>query len=114
MRIRFQDKGVQFSISCVSYDHPMDDLSHVCFSFPLVVQVWHLAGLWEVVSHVVSTNGLVTDAIFSFLQSLAADLRHKMMTIIWSLSKHHNIKLWQNENEMCAQMVDRAHKLMIN
>jgi hypothetical protein len=115
MRIRLQDKGVQFPISCVSYDHTMEDLSDVFFfSCPFVVQVWHLAGLWEVFSHVVSTNGLATHAIFSFLQSLAADLRHKMMAIIWSLWKHHNIKLWQTENEVYAQVLGRAHKLMID
>lgn len=92
----------------------MEDLSHGFFSCPFVVQVWHLAGLWEVVSHVVSTNGLVKDAIFSFIQSLAADLCHKMMAIIWSLWKHRNIKLWQNEYEVCAHVLDRTHKLIID
>jgi hypothetical protein len=114
MRVRLQDKGVQFPISCVSYDHPMEDLSHIFFSCSFVVQIWHLAGLWEVVSHVVSTNALATYAIFLFLQSLVVDLCHKMMAIIWSLWKHRNIILWQNKNEVCAQVLDRAHKLMID
>lgn len=39
--------------------------------------------LWEVSSQAVPTNASAEDTIFSLLQSLATELRHKMMTILW-------------------------------
>jgi len=35
-----------------------------------------------------------------------------MVAIMWSVWKHHNLKLLQNENELCAHMIDRARYLM--
>lgn len=32
----------------------------------------------------------------------------RMASIFWSLWKHKNFKLWKDENEMCANVVDRA------
>jgi len=56
---------------------------------------------------------MALEVIFSMLQSLGADLRHQLMTIMWSLWRHNNIKLWQNEVEVLIQVgVDRARKMM--
>jgi len=111
-RVRLQDKGVQCSLHYVSCDHPLENLIHVFFSCPFAQQVWRLAGLWAAVYHAMMTNVAASGVVFSLVQNLGSDLRHRMVTIIWSLWKHRNNKLWQNENETAVVVVDCARKLL--
>jgi hypothetical protein len=49
---------------------------------------------------------------FSCLQNLSQEHVQRMATILWSLWKHRNLNLWENENELCANVVDRARHLI--
>jgi hypothetical protein len=49
---------------------------------------------------------------FPCLQNLSQEHVQRMAAILWSLWKHRNLKLWENENELCANVVDRARHLI--
>jgi hypothetical protein len=53
----------------------------------------------------VNNKSTATDTVF--LQLNAHESAHNV-TIMWSLWKHRNLKLWQNGIETSAQIVDRA------
>ena len=100
-RVRLQDKGVQCPTNCVSCADGHEDLAHVFFDCPFVIQVWRSSGLSEVVHHAVMNNDSAVGTVFSLLQNLSSDLSQRFAAILWSVWKHRNIKL-------CAQVVERA------
>lgn len=104
-RVRLQDKGVQCPTNCVSCADGHEDLSHVFFDCPFVIQVWHSSGLWEAVHHTVMNNDSAVGTVFSLLQNLSSGLSQRFAANLWSVWKHRNIKLWRNEDELYAQVV---------
>ncbi|MCI04392.1 polynucleotidyl transferase ribonuclease H fold, partial [Trifolium medium] len=74
--------------------------------------VWRMAGLWDEEQAAVTSTNSAIDAIFSLLHDLSSELNQRMAAILWSVWKHRNLKLWQNESELCAQVVDRAKSLI--
>lgn len=111
-RVRLQDKGVQCPTNCVSCADGHEDLSHVFFDCPFVIQVWRSSGLWEAVHHALMNNDSAVGTVFSLLQNLSSDLSQRFAANLWSVWKHRNIKLWRNEDELYAQVVERA-RIMI-
>jgi len=111
-RVRPQDKGVQCPTNCVSCADVHEDLAHVFFDCPFVMRVWRSSGLWEAVHHIVMNNDSAVGTVFSLLQNLSPDLSQRFAANLWSVWKHRNIKLWRNEDELCAQVVERAHILI--
>jgi len=71
-----------------------------------------MAGLWNEVNHAVLITDSTIDVTFSLLQNLSQEHVQCMAVILWSLWKHQNLKLWENENELCANVVDRARHLI--
>lgn len=71
-----------------------------------------MAELWDDVNHDVLTSDLAVNAIFSLLQTLTHEYVQRMTAIFWSLWKHRNLMIWKDENEMCANVVDRARHLV--
>ena len=57
-------------------------------------------------------NMFSIDTIFSLMQNLSREHVQRMAAILWSMWKHRNLKLWENENELCANVVDRARHLI--
>jgi len=53
------------------------------------------------------TNSTI-EAIFSLLQNLSQEHAQYLAAICWSLWKHCNLKFWKNENELCANVIDRV------
>lgn len=104
-RVRLQDKGVQCPTNCVSCADGHEDLSHVFFDCPFVIQVWRSSGLWEAVHHALMNNDSAVGTVFSLLQNLSSDLSQRFAANLWSVWKHRNIKLWRNEDELYAQVV---------
>lgn len=90
----------------MSCNNVAEDLAHVFFHCSFAGQVWRLACLWHEVSRTIQTT------IFSLTQKLQGDLQQRFANIHWSLWKHRNLKFWQNENELCVHVVDRARHLM--
>jgi hypothetical protein len=46
------------------------------------------------------------------IQNLSQEYAQRLAAICWSLLKHHNLKLWKNENELCANVVDKVRHLI--
>jgi len=63
------DKGVHCPTQCVSCDSNYEDLAHIFYEFPFVVQVWSMAGLWRVIQGAVAMSPSAIKVIFTFLQS---------------------------------------------
>jgi len=87
-RVRLLDKGVVCSTDCASCDSNHEDLKHVFFYCPFVVQGWNITGLWGFVQHALSSIVSVTNAIFSLLEQLSVELAQRMATVFWSIWKH--------------------------
>jgi len=107
-RVRLLDKGVTCPTNCASCDSTHEDLLHVFFVCPFSLQVWHKTGLWSSVSHAVSTTNSATEAIFHLLENLSADLTQRLASVIWSIWKHRNLRVWNDETETSAKVVERA------
>jgi hypothetical protein len=76
------------------------------------MQVWKMAGILSEVNHAFLVTNSSIYVIFSLLQNLSHDHVQRFASICWSLWMHSNLKLWKNENEMCANVVDRARLLI--
>jgi len=50
--------------------------------------------------------------IFSLLDHVPSTQKELFVTIMWSLWKCRNLKLWQQKNETCMQVVERARHLL--
>jgi len=96
----------------VSCDDINEDLAHVFFECPIAVQVWRMSDLWDEVQHAFALSTTTVFAIFYLLQELPSAYSQRFVAIVWSVWKHRNLKLWQNENETCAQIVERARHLV--
>ena len=102
------DKGVTCPTNCASCDSTHEDLLHVFFACPFALQVWHKTGLWGSVNHAVFTTNSATEAIFYLLANLSADLTQRLASAIWSIWKHRNLRVWNDETETSAKVVERA------
>ena len=47
-------------------------------------------------------------AIFSLLETLSVELAQHMSSVIWSLWKHRNLRVWDDFTETSATVVERA------
>jgi len=107
-RVRLLDKGVTCPTNCASCDSTHEDLWHVFFACPFALQVWNMKGLWGSVNHAVSTTTSVIATIFYLLENLSADLTQRLTSVIWSIWKHRNLRVWNEETETSAKIVKRA------
>jgi len=73
-RVRPLDKGVTCPTNCTSCESEHENFTHVFFSCPFAIQVWSRTGLWGSIQYALSSTVSATNAIFSLLQSLCADL----------------------------------------
>jgi len=83
--VRLLDKGVDCPTHYNTCDSTHEDLLHVFFACPFVIQVWNRTGLWSSVQHTLSHMASVSAAIFSLLEKLSAELLQRLSTVIWSL-----------------------------
>jgi hypothetical protein len=112
--VHLLDKGVTCPTNCASCDSEHEDFAHVFFSCPFAIQVWNRTGLWGSIQHALSTTMSATDAIFSLLQNLSAYLSQRLTTIIWSIWKHRNFRIWDDVTETSATVVVRARNMVVD
>ena len=62
--------------------------------------------------HALSHTASVTDAIFSLLENLSAELSQCLSTVVWSLWKHYNIRVWDNVTKTSVVVVERARNMV--
>lgn len=85
---------------------------HVFFTCPFAVQVWHKTGLWASIQNALSTTCSATTAIFSLLEELSAKLAQRLTSVLWSIWKHRNIRVWDNGTKNSAAVLERARNLV--
>lgn len=70
--------------------------------------------MWDTIQHVLSATGSATSAIFSLLETLSAALCQRLASVLWSIWKHRNLRVWDDVTESSAAVVDRAHNLVVD
>ena len=76
------------------------------------VQVWPDVHLWDTIDRTLHQNYNMNALIFSLLLQLQSAQSELFVTIMWSLWKRKNLKLWQQQNETSRQVVERATHLL--
>jgi hypothetical protein len=74
--------------------------------------VWNRTGLWGSVQHALSNTSLATNVIFSLLEHLSSELSQRLSTVIWSIWKHRNLRVWDDVTETNATVVERARNMV--
>jgi len=113
-RVRLLDKGVQCPTNCVSFPSHQEDLAHVFFNCPFVVQIWQMTGLWGVIQHALSSTNSATDNIFLLLETLSVEFNQRLASTFWSIWKHRNLRGWDDVMEVSATVVERAKHLVVD
>ena len=113
-RVRFLDKGIVCPTNCASCASNHEDLMHVSFYCPFSIEVWNRPGLWGSVQHALSNTASATDAIFSLLENLSVELVQHMSTVLWSIWKHCNLRVWDDATETSATVVEHARNMVVD
>jgi hypothetical protein len=74
--------------------------------------VWRAAGLWQVIEPLLHRFDDAPDIIFQVLQNVTAAQAELFATVLWSIWKSRNLKLWQQENENNSNIIERAKHLL--
>jgi hypothetical protein len=56
--------------------------------------------------HTISITDSATEAIFYLLENLSVELTQLLASIIWSKWKHRNLRVWDDETETSAKVVE--------
>jgi len=111
-RVRLQDKGVTCPTRCVNCNLDHEDLNHIFFECSFAIHVWLSAGIWYEVQNAVVQSNFAVEAIFHLLQHLSTTHQQRFAALCWSLWKHRNLKVWENTDEVSADVVNRACTLI--
>jgi len=88
-------RGVSFPLDYVQCSNNYEDSIHILIECPKVVQVWREANLWDTIDKLLQQDYEIHALIFNFLQNFSTRHCALMATIMWSLWKSRNMKLWQ-------------------
>jgi len=109
-RVRLLDKGVVCPTNCAGCDSNHEDLLHVFFS--IVLLLYNMTSHRGSVQHALTHTASTTDALFSLLETLSAKLSQRLSTVIWSIWKHCNLKIWDDVIETSFVVVERARNMV--
>jgi len=98
--------------SCVKCDDTHEDSYHVFFHCCTAVGVWRAAGLWPVIEPLLHRFDDALEIIFYVLEHAAVAQQELFVTILWSIWKSRNLKLWQQESENNHNIIERAKHLL--
>jgi hypothetical protein len=79
---------------------------------PGAMQAWQEVNLWDTIDRTFCQNFNMDALILSLLDKLPYTQNELFVTIMWSLWKRRNLKLWQQQNETSLQVVERARHLL--
>ena len=111
-RARLLDKGVNCTSLCGLCDKSYEDTIHVLFDCPRARNVWKHSLLWSKVYSVMRNNNTVADIIFSLLRELTQDQSQMFATLLWSIRKSCNLRVWKNKTKTIQAIVERARFLL--
>jgi len=110
-RVKLRSRGVNCPSECVRCEDPHDDSYHILFHCPLAVDIWQSVNMWHLISPSLSQFDNVPDIIFNLLQRLSAAQIEHIVTIMWSIWKSRNLKLWQQVSDSTVTILERARHL---
>lgn len=113
-RARLLDKGVNCSSLCVMCEESYEDASHVLFDCPRARKVWQDSLLLSKVNSVMWCNNTAAEFIFALLQELSHDQAELFASVLWSLWKSRNLRLWQNVRETSQAILECAKQILAN
>jgi len=50
--------------------------------------------------------------LFLLLETLSVKLNQRLVSLFWSIWKHHNLRVWDNVTEVRVVVVERANNLV--
>lgn len=71
-------------------------------------QAWRVVQLWNTIDRTLRKNYNMDALIFTLLDQLPLVQRELFVTIMWSMWKRRNLKLWQQQNETIMHVLERA------
>jgi len=109
---RLSSRGVSCPLDCVQCNINYEYSIHILIKCPKVVQVWCDVNLWDTINRVLRQDYNIHALIFILLQQFSSGQCELMATIMWSLWKSRNMKLWQQQNELNSHVLHRATHLL--
>jgi len=118
-RARLNSRGVSCPIDCVHCNHNYEDSIHILIDCVHCNHnyedcnhnndiLWWNANLWDAIDRVIQQDCNISALIFTLLHNLSSGQCELMATIMWSLWKCRNMKLWQQQFEIDSQVLQRA------
>jgi hypothetical protein len=93
-RVRLKSRGVNCPSSCVFCNDPHEDCYHMFFHCCTTVGIWRSTGLWQVIEPLLHSFDDAPEIIFYLLEHGSAVQSELLVTIMWSIWKSMNNKLW--------------------
>jgi len=76
------------------------------------VGVWRTAGLWNLIEPLLQRYDDAPEIIFHLLENAVQVQAELLATLLWSIWKSRNLRLWQNVTETNSNIVARAKHLI--
>ena len=111
-QVRLNRRGVNCPSSCVLCNDPHEDSYHMFFHCGTAVGVWRTAGLWHLIEPLLQRYDDAPEIIFHLLENSVQVQAELFATLLWSIWKSRNLRLWQNVNETNSNIVARAKHLI--
>jgi len=111
-RVKLRNRGINCPSECVFCADPHEDSYHILFHFQMVVDTWHAANIWHEISPLLSQFDNAPDIIFNLLEKLPSVQIERIVTIMWSIWKARNLKLWQHVSDSTVTILERAKHLL--
>ncbi|XP_039684970.1 uncharacterized protein [Medicago truncatula] len=106
-----------------------DDIANKILHTPLISQVDEDRIIWKAERHGrysvrsayrslgfgatrPSTTASASEAIFYLLETLSVELKQRMPSVLWSIWKHRNLRVWDDVTETSATVVERARNML--
>jgi len=112
-RLRLHTRGVVCPLQC-PFSSEDEGSAHALFTCHKSAQCWQQMGLWNEVSNVVSNVGNISTTIFEILQQLQSTQHPIFSTLMWSIWKNRNNKVWNDSSDTCQVICDRATTLLLS
>jgi hypothetical protein len=61
------------------------------------MRIWCDSGIWSAIDTAVNSSNTAPDWIFLLLQQFDEQQAARMVVLVWSIWKHRNMKLWNNQ-----------------
>jgi len=93
-RARLSNRGMHCPINCVLCDSNYEDSIQVLLVCPTTMHIWHEVNLWNKIDRALRQDYNMDVVVFTMLSILNQSQSALFATIMWSLWKRHNLKLW--------------------